>query len=230
MGSHGAGGPEPGTARPRWERIRRPLASVALAALPAALIVALSGGTSSHHSALSADYVRTGSWPTGYSGQYVLRNDGAHTVEGWTLRFDLPQGTRVANAWNGRLDRAGTKYTLRNENWNKALRPGESIVVGFEVRREDPVGAPATEPAHPDSPLACTINDKPCQDPARPTATRSPRASEPAPATGSVGVPGSTRAPERRSPTPSAPPTASSSPTRVDAPPTSGAPTTPAPG
>jgi hypothetical protein len=222
MGSHRAGGPEPGTTRPRRERIRWAAASVALAALPAALIVVLSGGTSSSEAVLSADYVRTGSWATGYSGQYVLRNDGADTVKGWTLRFDLPQGTRIANVWNGRLDQVGAKYTVRNENWNKALRPGESIVVGFEVRREDPVGAPA--PAHTDSPLACTINDKPCQDPVNPTIPRSPAATEPAPATGSASVPRNTRGPDRYTPAPTG-----SSTRRPGAAPSSGAPTTPAP-
>ncbi|MYS83395.1 glycoside hydrolase family 18 protein [Embleya scabrispora] len=166
MGSHRASGPEPGAGRPRRERIRWAAASAALAALPAALVVALSGDSPGHDHVLSADYVRTGSWPTGYSGQYVLRNLGSDTVKGWTLRFDLPSGTRIANVWNGRLAPAEGKYTVRNENWNKALRPGESIVVGFEVRR-DGAGAPtASEPARSDGPIACTINDKPCNVPA----------------------------------------------------------------
>ncbi|GCE01465.1 glycoside hydrolase family 18 protein [Embleya hyalina] len=162
MGSHRAGGPEPGTRRPRRERIRWAAASAALAALPAALVVALSGDSSDADHLLSADYVRTGSWPSGYSGQYVLRNAGSDTVEGWTLRFDLPAGMRIATIWNGRLEPAAGRYTVRNENWNRALRPGESIVVGFEVRR-DGAGAPtATEPVRADGPTACTINDKPC--------------------------------------------------------------------
>ncbi|MGW1993151.1 cellulose binding domain-containing protein [Embleya sp. NPDC001921] len=170
MGSHRASGPEPGSRRPRRERIRWLAASAALAALPAALIVALSGDSSTPDHALSADYVRTGSWPTGYSGQYVLRNSGSDTVKGWTLRFGLPAGTRIANVWNGRLEPATGKYTVRNENWNKALRPGESIVVGFEVRR-DGAGVPtASEPARSDGPIACTINDKPCTG-AGPTAS-----------------------------------------------------------
>ncbi|MEU0936582.1 cellulose binding domain-containing protein [Embleya sp. NPDC005971] len=170
MGSHRASGPEPGAGRPRRERIRWAAAGAALAALPAALVVALSGDSPGRDHVLSADYVRTGSWPTGYSGQYVLRNSGSDTVKGWTLRFDLPAGTRVANVWNGRLQPAEGKYTVRNENWNKALRPGESIVVGFEVRR-DGAGVPtASESARADGPIACTINDKPCGVPA-PTAS-----------------------------------------------------------
>ncbi|MFF7248098.1 cellulose binding domain-containing protein [Embleya sp. NPDC008237] len=170
MGSHRASGPEPGAGRPRRERIRWAAASAALAALPAALVVALSGDSPGHDHVLSADYVRTGSWPTGYSGQYVLRNLGSDTVKGWTLRFDLPAGTRIANVWNGRLEPAEGKYTVRNENWNKALRPGESIVVGFEVRREGAGVPTASEPVRSDGPMACTINDKPCNVPA-PTAS-----------------------------------------------------------
>ncbi|MGC0419180.1 cellulose binding domain-containing protein [Embleya sp. AB8] len=187
MGSHRASGPESGTGRPRRERIRWAAASAALAALPAALIVALSGNSADHDDLLRADYVRTGSWPTGYSGQYVLRNAGSDTVKGWTLRFDLPVGTRVANVWNGRLDPADGRYTVRNENWNKALRPGESIVVGFEVRR-DGAGVPtANEPARGDGPIACTINDKPCgvTTPTRPGDRPTPTGS--GPATGPTG-------------------------------------------
>jgi len=142
----------------RWAAL-----SAALAALPAALIVALSGDSPGHASTLSADYVRTGSWTDGYSGQYILHNDGSDTVRGWTLRFGLPEGTRLATVWNGRLDRTDGTYTVRNEDWNKALRPGESIVVGFEVRHQ---GNPVAAGAGPDAPTACTINDRPCNTPA----------------------------------------------------------------
>ncbi|MGR7001642.1 cellulose binding domain-containing protein [Yinghuangia aomiensis] len=85
---------------------------------------------------------------------------GAQQRRGRSARLDaahrLPAGSEVATLWNGRLARGGGKYTIRDEEWNRVLRPGETAVVGFEVRRVDP-GEPPTE-----LPLECTINDRPC--------------------------------------------------------------------
>lgn len=141
----------PATAR---GRLRWGAAATVLAALPAVFVVALA--EDGPRTRLTAEYVRTGSWATGFSAQYVVRNSGEDAAHGWTLRFRLPAGSEVATLWNGRMARDGGKYTIRDEEWNRVLRPGETAVVGFEVRRVDP-GEPPTE-----LPLECTINDRPC--------------------------------------------------------------------
>lgn len=220
-GSHRGGEPEPGAARPRRERLRWAALSAALAALPAALVVALSGGSPAHASTLSADYVHTGSWPDGYSGQYILRNDGSDTVKGWTLRFGLPEGTRLATVWNGRLDRTDGTYTVRNEDWNKALSPGESIVVGFEARQEADSFAGAGA-SGPQAPTACTINEKPCNVPASGTpdlpsgTARSFASTEPATATPRRGTRSTVTSTPSATPTPTA--TATGMPTGTSSP------------
>ncbi|MCF2532940.1 glycoside hydrolase family 18 protein [Yinghuangia soli] len=151
------------TARTPWStrardalrgRVRWAVTAVVLAALPAVFVVAFSGEDKPDR--LSAEYVRTGSWDNGFSAQYILRNAGDETVQGWTLRFRLPPGSEVTTLWNGRLDRDGARYTIRSEDWNHALRPGETAVVGFEARHVDPSVPPF------ETPVDCTINRHPC--------------------------------------------------------------------
>ncbi|WP_436777205.1 cellulose binding domain-containing protein [Yinghuangia sp. YIM S09857] len=135
-------------------RVRWAVTAVVLAALPAVFVVALGGDRTTTD--LTAEYVRTGSWESGFSAQYVVRNTGDETTHGWTLRFRLAPGSEVATLWNGVMDQDGARYTVRAREWNHDLRPGETAVVGFEVRH---VGAPAPPGQQP---VECSINGRSC--------------------------------------------------------------------
>ncbi|MEU8137861.1 cellulose binding domain-containing protein [Streptodolium elevatio] len=135
-------------------RVRWAVTAVVLAALPAVFVVAF--GDDGKHTKLTAEYVRTGTWETGFSAQYVVRNTGDGTTHGWTLRFRLAPGSEVSTLWNGRMDHDGARYTVRARDWNHDLRPGETAVIGFEVRHVDPA-APAQQ-----QPVECSINGRSC--------------------------------------------------------------------
>lgn len=135
-------------------RVRWAVTAVVLAALPALFVVALGDGD--NHTKITAEYVRTGSWGGGFSAQYVLRNTGEETSHGWTLRFRLAPGSEVATLWNGRMDHADGRYTVRDREWNHDLRPGETAVVAFQVRHDAVTETP------PEEPVECSINGSPC--------------------------------------------------------------------
>ena len=61
----------------------------------------------------------TSSWATGFNGELTITNDGASTVNGWTLEFDFP-GT-ITNAWNGTItSHTGQHYVVANAAYNAA--------------------------------------------------------------------------------------------------------------
>lgn len=189
-------------------RVRWAITAVVLAALPALSVVLLAEDTAPNR--ITAQYVRTDMWTTGFSGQYLLRNTGDETTSGWTLRFRLPPGSEITSLWNGRIERDGSRYTVREQEWNRHLRPGESAVIGFDVRRVDPAAQPAAQP------VECSINGRTCgTDPGVTPAAEDDDATPgygQAPAAAAVPTPARTGATRDPRPTPStapAPPAAS---------------------
>ena len=79
-------------------------AAVAVAAvviaLPSQAVVAVRTEADSA-SPLEASYQTVTSWGTGYTGQYTITNPGTAAVTGWTLAFQLPDGTSVSSLWDG---------------------------------------------------------------------------------------------------------------------------------
>ncbi|WP_267243887.1 cellulose binding domain-containing protein [Streptomyces sp. PR69] len=92
---------------------------------------------------VGAAYTRTSSWTGGYTGQYVIANDTDAAQSGWTLEFELPEGTRISSLWNGEHTVEGRRVTVRPASWNKELPPGASVTVGFVTSAEGTAGDPS---------------------------------------------------------------------------------------
>ncbi|TKG66307.1 protein kinase domain-containing protein [Prauserella endophytica] len=78
-----------------------------------------------------ARYAVTNSWPGGYQGEVIVRNDGEERLTGWVVRWKLPAGHTVDEVWNGSLSRAGSTVTVRSADWNSVVRVGDSVSFGF---------------------------------------------------------------------------------------------------
>lgn len=102
--------------------------------------------------AVGAVYTKSSSWTGGYTGQYVITNNTAQAQADWTLRFDLPAGTRIDSLWNGTHTVDGQHVTVKPASWNKQLAAGASVTVGFVASG---TGAPG-------NPTACLINGVKC--------------------------------------------------------------------
>ena len=79
-------------------------AAAVVIALPSQAVVAVRTDADSA-SPLEASYQAVNSWGTGYTGQYTITNAGTAAVTGWTLTFQLPDGTSAHLALGRRLHR-----------------------------------------------------------------------------------------------------------------------------
>ncbi|WP_240135564.1 glycoside hydrolase family 18 protein [Streptomyces sp. MUM 178J] len=147
--------------------------------------------------AVGAAYTRTSSWDGGYTGQYVIANDTDAVQSGWTLEFELPEGTRISSLWNGEHTVDGRRVTVKPASWNKELAPGASVTVGFVTSADGTAGDPA----------GCRVNGAACS--ADPGATPQP----------------SGRPTEQPTPTPTEAPTPTQTPTEDPTPTTGPTPT-----
>ncbi|MET9951442.1 cellulose binding domain-containing protein [Streptomyces sp. NPDC006339] len=159
--------------------------------------------------AVGAAYTRTSSWTGGYTGQYVITNETSSVQSGgWTLEFDLPEGTTISSLWNGEHTVSGRHVTVKPADWNRHLAPGQSVTVGFVTSAAGAAG----------DPVDCLINKAAC----------SAGGATPTPSGRPTGQPTRTPVP---TPTATRTATASPTPTRTVTPtPTATATTPPAPG
>ncbi|MEU8529173.1 MULTISPECIES: cellulose binding domain-containing protein [Streptomyces] len=125
--------------------------AVVAAAVIGGAVFALTG--TAQASAVGAAYTRTSSWTGGYTGQYVITNETSSVQSGgWTLEFDLPEGTTIGSLWNGEHTVSGRHVTVKPASWNKELAPGRSVTVGFVTSASGAAGDPS----------GCLINKVSC--------------------------------------------------------------------
>lgn len=161
---------------------------------------------------VGAVYTTSSSWSGGYTGQYVITNATDRPQSDWTLKFDLPAGTRIDSLWNGTHTVDGRHVTVKPASWNRELAPGASVTVGFvasgsggpgsptgclingvkcsvdQSATPQPGGRPTTRPTPAPAPTA-SASPKPTASPtAAPTSGPSATATAPAPAPGGGGA------------------------------------------
>ncbi|MFD0560142.1 cellulose binding domain-containing protein [Stackebrandtia endophytica] len=100
---------------------------------------------------LHVGFEQTSIWATGYTATVTLTNDSPTAVDGWTIEFDLPSGTRITNSWSSQRTTTGDHHRFDNAAFNGLVSPGGSRDFGFTVTG---LGTP----------LDCTVNGAPCQD------------------------------------------------------------------
>ncbi|WP_405581850.1 cellulose binding domain-containing protein [Streptomyces sp. NBC_01190] len=186
------------THRRRPSRKAQLIGGAAATAAIAAGAFALAGTASA--ATVGAAYSRTSDWTTGYTGQYVITNSNGSTLNGWTLKFDLPAGTSVSSLWNGAYTVAGRTVTVTPASWNSAVAPGGSVDVGFVTKATANAGDPVN--CLIDN-VKCSVSDQPTPTPTgRPTATATPTVTATAPTKAPTTAP--TATPPKQ---PTAPPT-----------------------
>jgi hypothetical protein len=195
------------------------IAPFAAAAAVAAVVIALPSQAvvtvrteADSASPLEASYQTVSSWGTGYTGQYTITDGGTAAVTGWTLAFQLPDGTSVSSLWDGAYTDNAGQVTVTSDSWDATIQPGGSVSVGFVTSSAGQAGQPAD----------CLINGASCQaggSPA-PSATAST-----APSASASSSPPASPTPSEPTPsaTPSQSPSATPSPTSSPGAPSAGA-------
>ncbi|WP_431727730.1 chitinase [Verrucosispora sp. TAA-831] len=80
---------------------------------------------------VTASFVKTSDWGTGWEAKYTITNGSSSTVNGWSLAFDLPSGTTLGSYWDALLTSSGQRHTFTNRSWNGTIAPGASVSFGF---------------------------------------------------------------------------------------------------
>ncbi|WP_030763301.1 cellulose binding domain-containing protein, partial [Streptomyces griseus] len=99
--------------------------------------------------ALTAAVARASVWSSGYGADVTVTNGGDAPASGWTVEFDLPEGTAVSSHWSAVKTQNGRHYTFTNVSWNGTVAPGAAQSFGFNASG---LGLP----------LNCTVNGAPC--------------------------------------------------------------------
>ncbi|GLW06263.1 endoglucanase [Microtetraspora sp. NBRC 13810] len=87
-------------------------------------------------------YTKHARWPSGFNAQVTIKNTGAETVDGWTLRWSFLGGRRVTEHWSAEVTQSGAAVTARNLPWNREIPPGGAVTFGFLG-----ANAPGADPA-----------------------------------------------------------------------------------
>jgi len=193
-------------------RTHRRTASTRTKAVGAVVAAAVIGGTvfaltgTAQAAAIGAAYTRTSDWTSGYTGQYVVTNETDKALTDWTLRFELPAGTKIGSLWNGEHTVQGNRVTVKPASWDKELAPGKSVTVGFVTSATSATGT-AGDPA------SCLINDVTCSVDSGPAPTPSGRPTNtPTTAPTPSASPTASASPSATAPTPTPAPTATGRP------------------
>ncbi len=88
-------------------------------------------GRAPRRSSCTAGYEVTNSWPGGFQATVSVRNDRDTPLNGWTVRWALPAGTRIGNLWSGALTQAGSTTTVASLDWNARVAAGSSTTFGL---------------------------------------------------------------------------------------------------
>jgi len=77
-------------------------------------------------------------WGTGYVAAIVITNSGTQAWTDWELEFDSPH--EISSIWGAEIvSHEGTRYRLRALSWNRAVTPGSSVNIGYQVNTAGPL-------------------------------------------------------------------------------------------
>ncbi|MBB5112700.1 cellulose binding domain-containing protein [Micromonospora echinospora] len=97
--------------------------------------------------ACTATYRTINTWPGGYQAEVTVANNGATTLNGWTVRLTLASGQAISSLWNGVNTGTSGSVSVRNADYNGTVGANGSTTFGFTA-----TGNGATAP----SGVSCT--------------------------------------------------------------------------
>ncbi len=89
---------------------------------------------------VTANFVVTNDWGTGYCADITITNNNTSAVNGWTLVFNLDAS--ITNLWNGNWSNNGNINTVSDVGWNANIPSGGSVTFGFCANYAAPLFPP----------------------------------------------------------------------------------------
>ena len=75
-------------------------------------------------------YKITSQWNNGFGGEVVISNHG-DAWQSWTVTWDMLNGQKITELWNGRYTQTGGAVNVTNATWNGSVAKGASTKFGF---------------------------------------------------------------------------------------------------
>ena len=88
------------------------------------------------------EYDVVSEWRHGFHAEVTIRNHSMDARDGWTLRWDFPDGQTIASLWGGVHAGEGASVAVGAAGWNSALPPGGAVRFGFIGRSQRDNGVP----------------------------------------------------------------------------------------
>jgi cellulase/cellobiase CelA1 len=79
----------------------------------------------------TVSYKITASLGKQFGAELKIENSGKLDIDGWTLVFELPEEQSVQFGWAGRWEQNDKTVTVQDLVYNRSLKPGKTITVGF---------------------------------------------------------------------------------------------------
>lgn len=82
-------------------------------------------------SGCSATYSMDSTWQGGFQASVVVANNGASTLNGWTVHLTLASGQSISNLWNSVNSGTSGPVTVKNAAYNGTVAAGASTSFGY---------------------------------------------------------------------------------------------------
>ncbi|MET8193906.1 cellulose binding domain-containing protein [Micromonospora sp. NPDC005222] len=99
--------------------------------------------------ACTATYRTVNTWPGGFQAEVTVANNGAATLNGWTVRLTLASGQAISSLWSGVNTGTTGSVSVRNADYNGTLGANASTTFGFTATGNGataPSGVTCTSP------------------------------------------------------------------------------------
>ena len=102
----------------------------------------------------TVSYSVVSQWPGGFQTNLNIVNNTTTALNGWTLRYQFPNGQTFNDLWNGVRSISGDSVTVTNAAWNPSVAAGGTIAgVGFNATWDNATNA---------RPTNFTLNNRRC--------------------------------------------------------------------
>lgn len=79
-------------------------------------------------------YLVTSRWNNGFTADVTIKNNGATTINGWSLTWSFTGNQLITNLWNGALTQTGQNVRVRNLSYNNLISAnGGAQTFGFQA-------------------------------------------------------------------------------------------------
>ncbi len=108
-------------------------------------------GSASTGGTVGVAYDKTSEWQGGFTANVTITNNGASTINGWTVAWTFPGDQQITSAWNATVTQSGAAVSATSLSYDATIAPGGSTSFGFQ----------GTWASSDSSPTAFTVNGTP---------------------------------------------------------------------